>query len=78
MRYYPKDTKVLANCGTRKEPEWIPGIVLERLFNLRSGEDRHYVELERNDSDGKNKYWFSLSYLMEDNPRNRKRKGVAS
>lgn len=32
-RYYVKDQHVLANCGTREEPEWIPGIVEELTFS---------------------------------------------
>lgn len=72
MRYYPKGTDVIANCGTRKVPEWIEGKVVEYEFIPHMGE-RHRVKLIRPDKDGKDIYWFSVGYLIENNARNRKR-----
>ncbi len=76
MRYYPKGTKVIANCGVNGlETEWIPGEVLEREFVPYSGE-RHLVKLERKASTGKDTYYFSIGLLVEDNPRNRRKRGL--
>lgn len=78
MRYYPKGTKVIANCGVDAnslETEWIPGEVLEREFKPYLGE-RHLVKLERRDSDGKDIYYFTVGLLVEDNPRNRRKRGL--
>lgn len=75
MRYYPAGTRVLANCGSRKNPEWIPGVVIIHEFVVRLGE-RHFVKLAHVDKDGKDEYWFPVGCLIEDNPRNRRNKNI--
>lgn len=76
MRYYPKGTKVIANCGVFSlDIEWIPGEVIEREFIPYVGE-KHLVKLEHKDADGNDTYWFPVGKLVEDNQRNRKSRGL--
>lgn len=76
MRYYVKDQKVLANCGTRDEPDWIPGKVIETADRLLVGNSHPYrVRLER-ESDGKDTWCFPASFIIADNRRNRRNKGL--
>lgn len=67
---------VIANCGTRKNPEWITGEVVETAWYM--GEQRYCVKLVQCDKDGKDVYWFPGSLLIADTVRNRLRKGVAN
>lgn len=72
-RYYVKGQEVLANCGTKDEPDWIPGIVIELTFC----QYRPYqVRLEK-ESAGKNVWYFPAGLIIDDNRRNRKNKGVS-
>jgi len=71
-RYYVKNQAVLANCGTRDEPDWIPGIVIELTFD----QYRPYrVKLEQ-ESDDKDTWYFPSLFVIDDNRRNRRNKNV--
>jgi hypothetical protein len=71
-RYYVKNQPVLASCGTKDEPDWIPGTVTDLTFC----QYRPYrVTLER-ESDGKMAWNFPASLIIDDNRRNRRNKGV--
>lgn len=75
-RYYTAGQFVLANCGTRQEPEWIPGRVIEVYPLYYDGITHPYrIELER-ESDGKTTWNFPPSFVMADTPRNRRRHGI--
>ena len=71
-RYYVKGQEILANCGTREKPDWIPGVVTELLF---SQYQPYEVKLERK-SDGEDTWYFSAFLIIDDNRRNRKNKGL--
>ena len=72
-RFYVKGQQVIANCGTKEEPEWIPGIVLEVYpYAARPYE----IKLEQ-PSEGARTWYFGPYYVIDDNPRNRHRKGLA-
>ena len=71
MRYYVKDQPVLANCGDRHDPDWIPGVVINVDFSHRP----YQIELER-PSDGQTIWYFAASLVIDDNKRNRRRKGL--
>lgn len=71
-RYYVKDQEILANCGTRDEPDWIPGVVIELIFD----QCRPYqVKLEQA-SDGNDTWYFPPFCIIDDNRRNRRNKDV--
>lgn len=70
-RYYNIDQRVLANCGTRKEPEWIPGIVID-IEKTHGAVTRPYqIRLERM-SDGRTVWWFPPGMVAKDTPANRR------
>jgi len=69
MRYYAKGQNVLANCGTKEEPEWIPGVVL----SSHCGYGRPYqIKLEQ-ENDGLDTWYFPTNLVINDTRRNRKR-----
>ena len=72
MQAYVIGERVLANCGTRKQPDWIPGLVIDRQI---SQYQPVMVRLDE-ESDGETEWNFPDSYLIADNKRNRKRKGL--
>lgn len=72
-RYYHKDQRILANCGTRREPDWIPGIVVEDHDDGSAWTTNPYVVELDEESDGKTRWCFGRYYLMQDTPQNRKR-----
>jgi len=72
-RYYVKNQTVLANCGTKDEPVWIPGVVIELTFD----QYRPYQVRLESKSDGRNTWYFPTSLIIDDNRRNRRNKGVA-
>ena len=72
MRVYAVGENVLANCGTKKQPDWIPGIVISREI----GQKPCYVKLTR-PSDGSDEWFFPDSFLIQDVKRNRRKHGIA-
>ena len=76
MRYYDDGERVLANCGSRTEPRWQPGLVLEREGAPYS-RDSVLVRLDRED-DGRQEWYFTDLLLIRDNARNRRAKGLVS
>lgn len=72
MRVYVKDQRVLANCGTKDAPDWIPGVVIERDDFGRGGNRPCLVKLDR-PSDGSDQWYFPDNSLVQDNARNRRK-----
>lgn len=72
MRVYVKGQRVLANCGTKDKPDWIPGVVVEREDFGRGGNRPCRVKLDV-PSDDRDEWYFPDNSLVQDNSRNRRR-----
>lgn len=73
MRYYVKGQTILANCGTKDAPNWMPGTITDTIIS------QYYpyeVELEQ-ECDGNKIWYFPASCIVDDNRRNRRNKGLA-
>jgi hypothetical protein len=73
IKYFKVGQNVLANCGSRRHPDWIPGTVTEVTDSVNYP---YRVRLER-PSDGKDEWYFPKVSIKSDTPRNRRKERLS-